>query len=329
MTATETTLLHAAHAVDADTVTDDGWILIDGDTIRAVGSGPQAPAADRSVDLGDATLVPGFIDLHGHGGAHGAYDNSADEIHAALAMHRRHGTTRTVLSLVANTIDTLARSLDTIRAVMAEDPLVLGAHLEGPFLSAYNHGAHEPGFLLDPSREHVNALLAAGSGVLRQVTIAPELDGALEAVRHIAANGVIAAVGHTAATADVAAAAFEAGATILTHAFHAMPGIHHRQPGPIMAAVADEGSPRRPASPSSATSEGSIPNCPLIRTSAPRRVSGSRHASTGSRTARSRNSSGYFLRAPMTLIIPLSESVHQTRGGTALGVGRSSAVDRG
>lgn len=240
MTATETTLLRAARAVDARTIIDDAWILIDGDAIRAVGSGPDAPAADRNVDLGGHTLVPGFIDLHGHGGAHGAYDNGPDEIHAALAMHRQHGTTRSVLSLVANPIPNLTRSLDTIRDVMTDDPLVLGAHLEGPFLSAHNHGAHEPDFLLEPSRANVDQLLTAGAGVLRQVTVAPELDDALDAIRHLTANGVLVAVGHTVADAATALAAFDAGATLLTHAFNAMPGIHHRKPGPIVAAAADD-----------------------------------------------------------------------------------------
>ncbi len=133
-------------------------------------------------NLGPLTLVPGFIDLHGHGGATGAYDNGLDEISTALALHRSHGTTRAVLSLVANPIPTLKGSLNTIRQIIASDPLVLGAHLEGPFLSHHNHGAHEPSYLIEPTRAHVDALLTAGEGVLRQVTIAPELNGATDAI---------------------------------------------------------------------------------------------------------------------------------------------------
>ncbi|WP_236794372.1 N-acetylglucosamine-6-phosphate deacetylase [Amycolatopsis sp. GM8] len=239
-TPTKTTLLRAARAIDAYTDTTDAWIFAAGGIIRAVGSGPDAPAADQFADLGDATLVPGFIDLHGHGGASGAYDNAADEILAALAMHRRHGTTRSVLSLVANPIPALTRSLATIREVMAEDPLVLGVHLEGPFLSAHNQGAHERGFLLDPARQTIDKLLEAADGALRQVTIAPELTGATDAIRHLVDHDVLTAVGHTVATYDQARAAFDAGATLLTHTFNAMPGIHHRNPGPVAAAVADD-----------------------------------------------------------------------------------------
>jgi N-acetylglucosamine-6-phosphate deacetylase len=237
---TGTTLLRAARAVDARGTTADAWVLLDGDAIVAVGSGREAPDADRAVDLGDATLVPGFVDLHVHGGAGGSHDDGAEGIRAAVALHRRHGTTRSVLSLVANPVPDLVRSLGAIREAMAADPTVLGAHLEGPFLSPHAAGAHAHEHLADPTPARIDALLEAGEGVLRQVTIAPELDGALDAIRRLVAAGVVAAVGHTTCSGDVARAAFDAGATVLTHAFNAMPGIHHREPGPIVAALADE-----------------------------------------------------------------------------------------
>ena len=218
--------------------TADGWVLLAGDTIRAVGSGPDAPAADRVVDLGDAVLTPGFVDLHGHGGATESYED--DSVAASLAMHRSHGTTRSVLSLVANPVPVLAATLQRVRSVMAVDPLVVGVHLEGPFLSPHNKGAHNESFLVAPTPADVDALLSAGEGTIRQVTIAPELPGALDAVRRFVSAGVVVAVGHTVATDDQAQAAFDAGATLLTHAFNAMPGLHHRAPGPIGAAIADD-----------------------------------------------------------------------------------------
>ncbi|MGG7306784.1 N-acetylglucosamine-6-phosphate deacetylase [Curtobacterium sp. AB451] len=234
-------MFRSAHVVDAGGSTADGWVLVVGDRIHAVGSGSEGPTAtsvDEVVDLGDAVLVPGFIDLHGHGGGGVAYEDEA--VGAALTVHRSHGTTRSVLSLVANPVPALTASLDRIRAVMADDPLVLGVHLEGPFLSPHNKGAHNESFLIDPSPAAVEALLEAGEGVIRQVTVAPELPGALDAVRRFVAAGVTVAVGHTVGTYDQARAAFDAGATLLTHAFNAMPGLHHRAPGPIGAAVADD-----------------------------------------------------------------------------------------
>lgn len=232
------TLVRASRVVDAAGSTADGWVLLAGDVVHAVGSGPEAPAADQVVDLGDAVLTPGFTDLHGHGGATESYED--DSFAESLAVHRAHGTTRSVLSLVANPVPALADSLARIRSVMATDPLVLGVHLEGPFLSPHNKGAHNESFLIDPSPAAVDALLEAGAGVIRQVTIAPELPGALDAVRRFVAAGVTVAVGHTVGTYDQARAAFDAGATLLTHAFNAMPGLHHRAPGPIGAAVADD-----------------------------------------------------------------------------------------
>lgn len=235
------TLVRSARVVDAAGSTTDGWVLVVGDRIHAVGSGTEVPAAssvDEVVDLGDAVLTPGFIDLHGHGGGGAAHED--DSFASALAVHRAHGTTRSVLSLVANPVPALAASLAHVRAVMADDPLVLGVHLEGPFLSPHNKGAHNASFLVDPSPDAVSALLDAGAGVLRQVTIAPELPGALAAVERFVAAGVTVAVGHTVCSYDQARAAFDAGATLLTHAFNAMPGIHHRAPGPIPAAVADD-----------------------------------------------------------------------------------------
>lgn len=240
MTISCRTLIRAARAVDARTDIENAWVLLNGNHIEAVGTGPEAPAAYRVVDAGDAVLVPGFIDIHGHGGGRGAYDNGPEEIAAALTLHRQHGTTRAVLSLVANPIPALAQSLATIRRVMTSDSLVLGAHLEGPFLSPGNHGAHNPHAFLAPTRENVDTIMTLGQGVLRQVTIAPELDGALDAVRQLVAAGVVVAVGHTLASDETARKAFDAGATVLTHAFNAMPGIHHRHPGPIIAAVEDD-----------------------------------------------------------------------------------------
>ncbi|MDY1006118.1 N-acetylglucosamine-6-phosphate deacetylase [Curtobacterium sp. CFBP9011] len=234
---TRTTLVRAARLVDGAGPVPDGWVLVGGETILQAGTG-VAPDADEVVDLGDATLVPGFVDLHGHGGATQAYED--DDFSAALAAHRAHGTTRSVVSLVANPVPDLVRSLGRIRDVMATDPLLLGAHLEGPFLSPDNKGAHNEDFLVAPTPAAVEALLAAGEGVIRQVTIAPELPGALEAVRRFVEAGVTVAVGHTVGTYEQARAAFDAGATVLTHAFNAMPGLHHRRPGPIGAAVEDE-----------------------------------------------------------------------------------------
>lgn len=233
-----TTLLHSVIAVDARGETPDAWLLLDGDAISATGAGPDRPAADELVDLSGCWLAPGFIDLHGHGG--GGEDYGSGDLPTALATHRAHGTTRSVVSLVAEPIEMLEEQLARIARLAAVDPTLLGSHLEGPFLAPTRRGAHAEQMLRTPDAETIDRLLAAAAGTLRQVTIAPELPGGLDAVRRFVAAGVVVAIGHTEADADIARASFDAGATLLTHAFNAMPGIHHRSPGPVVAAFEDE-----------------------------------------------------------------------------------------
>jgi N-acetylglucosamine-6-phosphate deacetylase len=232
-------LFHGAAKIDAAGRVDDFWMRVAGGRIVETGTGRPTGDEDR-VDLDGGVLVPGFVDLHAHGAGGHAYDDGEDAIRAALATHRAHGTTRSVVSLVANPLPMLAASLETIARIAGTDPLVLGAHLEAPFLAPARHGAHHPDFLRPPEPEAAERLLAAAAGTLAQVTLAPELPGALEAIDGFVAAGVRIAIGHTDADADTARRAFDRGASIVTHAYNAMPGIHHRDPGPIVAAFGDD-----------------------------------------------------------------------------------------
>jgi N-acetylglucosamine-6-phosphate deacetylase len=232
-------LFSHARKLDAQGQVDDFWALIDGDTIVSTGIG-AGPSADTVVDLGGDWLTPGFIDLHSHGAGGHSYDDGADAIRAGLAVHRAHGTTRSVVSLVTNPIAALETSLATIADLMTEDPLILGSHLEGPYLSPRRAGAHNPALLLEPQPAQLERLLDAARGTLRQVTIAPELPNAFELINVLVENGVVVAIGHTEADFELAMRAFDSGARLLTHAFNAMPGIGHRAPGPVVAAFEDE-----------------------------------------------------------------------------------------
>lgn len=241
-------IIHSARLVDAGRDTADAWVLVRDGRVAARGTGDAwRDAADAGTEVVDAVaaagtgavLVPGFIDIHGHGGGGAAYDDGIEAIRAARALHRSHGTTRAVVSLVTATLDRLAHRVAAVADLVASDETVLGSHLEGPFLDPGHHGAHDPGLLLPPTPDAVERLLAAGRGTVRQVTIAPELPGALAAIETIVGAGAAAAVGHTDADADASLRAFDAGATILTHAFNAMPGLHHRAPGPVGAATRD------------------------------------------------------------------------------------------
>ena len=241
-------LIHNARQVDAGGVTDGAWVYASGGLIEATGTGTTWRAdigarrsdQDALVDAQGMTLTPGFIDLHAHGGAGRRFEDGMPAIEAALAIHRRHGTTRSVVSLASSDLDSLARSLTDVAELTGRDPLVLGSHLEGPYLSPNRCGAHDPAVLRAPRLDEVTALVDAARGSLRQITIAPELPGALDAIRQLATQGVVAAVGHTEADYARTRAAFDAGATVLTHAYNGMPGIGHRAPGPVVAAFDDD-----------------------------------------------------------------------------------------
>lgn len=237
-------VVHSARLVDDGRVSEDAWVHLQHGRVAGSGTGDawRGVAADEVVDataLGDAgaVLSPGFVDIHVHGGGGSAFDDGPEAIRAARAVHRRHGTTSTVVSLVTAPMGALVRRTAMVAELARTDADILGAHLEGPFLDPAHRGAHDPAALVSPVA--VDALLDAADGTLRQVTLAPELPGSLEAIRILAEAGVTPAIGHTGADADLAAAAFDAGARVLTHAFNAMPGLHHRAPGPVGAASAD------------------------------------------------------------------------------------------
>ena len=239
-----TTVIHSATKVDADGLVEDFWLAFNGRALAAtgIGTGWHGWATTENATVVNASgrwLTPGFIDVHGHGGGGHAFDNGSDEINSAVATHRAHGTTRSVISLVANPIELLCRSLSSIADLSETDPLILGSHLEGPFLARNHRGAHNPAHLSLPTTEVVHQLLQAGRGTIRQVTLAPELPGALDAIDQFVAAGVVVAVGHTDADFALTKQAFDHGATVLTHAFNAMPGIKHREPGPVTAALGD------------------------------------------------------------------------------------------
>jgi beta-N-acetylhexosaminidase len=232
------TVLAHGRALDADGIVDDAWVQFSGERIVATGTGAP-PERGMVVDVEGAWLTPGFVDLHVHGGAGASVDDGPEGVRRTLELHRRHGTTRSLVSLVTAPLEELARSLAGIADLAEADPCLLGAHLEGPFLAASRCGAHAPAHLRPPTPSDLRTLVDAARGTLRVVTLAPELPGALTAVEQLAAAGTTVAVGHTDADAELAARAFDAGARVLTHAFNAMPGLHHRAPGPVGAAIAD------------------------------------------------------------------------------------------
>ncbi|NEG54405.1 N-acetylglucosamine-6-phosphate deacetylase [Bifidobacterium platyrrhinorum] len=252
--------VRGARKVDAAGVRDGWWTVSDArGVIVASGTGDEAfehacrtvgidPASRGSViDADGMILTPGYVDIHAHGAWQASFDDGPEGIDMARAGHAVHGTTRQVLSLITNPLDVMCRNIRVVRERMKSRPDILGCHLEGPFLALKRKGAHDPNCLRDPVDEIVDDMLDASGadpatgrpGCIRQITIAPELEHGVSAIRRFAAAGVVPAVGHCDADYATARAGFDAGAGIMTHMFNAMNGLHHREPGPIPAAVED------------------------------------------------------------------------------------------
>ena len=198
--------------------------------------GPDPLPAD---ELLDGWVVPGFVDTHCHGGNGADYATvDPSEARRAREFHRWHGTTTSLASLITADIDLLCSQLEAL-AVLVKEDLFAGIHLEGPFLSPVKCGAHDPALLRDPEPEILDRLLTAGGSALTMVTIAPELPGALAAIQRLANAGVTAAVGHTNCDERTVREALDAGATVATHLFNAMPPMAHREPGPVPTLLTD------------------------------------------------------------------------------------------
>ena len=264
-----TLVLVGADVVTPDAVLPGAWVAIADGLIAGVGppepgtGRPPAEVAQRAAELGAPVidlvgrrLLPGLVDLHVHGGGGAGFDlpapgrSGSDDpsgapmagaVPQALAAHRSHGTTRTLVSLVTGSPSLMVSSIRRVVEAVADDPSVLGIHLEGPFLAAAQRGVHDPAALLDPDPAVLDQFLTAGDGLISVVTIAPERPGAPDLIRRLVEAGVHAAVGHSDADYDQARRAFDEGADLVTHTFNGMRPLHHRDPGIVGAAVDSAG----------------------------------------------------------------------------------------
>ncbi|MGY4971704.1 N-acetylglucosamine-6-phosphate deacetylase [Streptomyces sp. SceaMP-e96] len=237
------TILAGARIARPSGVVERGRITVEGGLIGDVHSRDVDLAEGVSgsvVDLTGHLIVPGFVDVHVHGGGGGSFSSAdPEECLSVVETHRRHGTTSMVASTVTGELPDLARQAAVLAELVQQGELA-GIHFEGPFISPHRCGAHQPELLRDPDPADVRKLLDAAHGTTSMMTVAPELPGGLESVRLLADAGVIAAVGHTDSSYDATREAIDAGATVATHLFNAMPALGHRAPGPVAALLEDE-----------------------------------------------------------------------------------------
>ena len=212
-----------------------GEVLVVNGRIAEVARRVETRQGAEVVGLEGAILAPGLIDLHVHGGnGVDTMDGEAGAIAGLSAFVAAHGVTGFLPTTVTAPLPEIERALKAVRrAVDGELPgaQVLGVHLEGPFFNRRRAGAQPLNWCVDPARDALQRLLATGEGLIRMMSLAPELPGALAAIETLTQHGIVASVGHTDATYAQAQAAFAAGARHVTHLFNAMSPLHHRERG--------------------------------------------------------------------------------------------------
>jgi len=221
----------------------DGFVKVENGRIAAIGQGEaRAPNGFEVYNAEGRLLSPGLIDLHVHGGG-GAdtLDGTSEALHTIALANAHMGTTSILPTLISASERRMMEALGTI-ARTAEGPrkgaVILGAHLEGPFINAQKRGVHPAEYIQDPSVEIFHQFLKAAGKWLKILTLAPEMPQALEVVKGSIAAGVIPSAGHTAATYLQMMAGFDAGICYAAHAFNAMSGFESREPGAVGALLA-------------------------------------------------------------------------------------------
>jgi N-acetylglucosamine-6-phosphate deacetylase len=245
-------VIHAGRLLTPQEVISDGVIVVDGGKIAAAGhrDSVRVPAGAHEVLARDMTVIPGFVDIHIHGaGGHDVMSSTEEALGAVARTVARHGTTSIVATTVTAPPDETRKCVEGISRYIAgpanahpPESLaaeIVGIHLEGPFISLTRRGVHPAGAIAKPSAKLLDRYLEAAGGMIKILTLAPEIPGALELVERAYARGVVVALGHTDATYEQAHTAIFRGARHAVHVFNAMRPFSHRETGVLGAVLTD------------------------------------------------------------------------------------------
>lgn len=230
--------------VSSSKLIEDGYVVIERGVIRDVGREPLGGSMSSEVNLSGYIAVPGFIDTHTHG-VKGLDVTSNPEPHRILEMSKyyvKHGVTSYVPTTVTAPHEVIIDACRAVREARLQwTPIdgsrILGIHLEGPYINPKAAGAQNTAYIRRPSIKELQEYIDASGKTVVQLTIAPEVDGALDLIRYASSLGIIVSAGHTDSSYEEGVKAVELGVLKATHIFNGMTRFHHREPGIALALI--------------------------------------------------------------------------------------------
>lgn len=223
--------------------------LVIDESNRIAGIYPSQPEEEITIDLQGDWLSLGGVDLQINGGLGLAFPDLTfqhlDKLHEICAYLWQTGVDQFLPTIVTSSVPKIQQALAVIaefrqRPLATQEAEIIGVHLEGPFLNNEKKGAHPAEFLLPLTLDNVKNVLGDYGKIVKIITLAPELDSTATVIPYLTAQGIVVSLGHSQATAEEAEIAFQQGASMVTHAFNAMPSLHHRQPGLLATAIVNE-----------------------------------------------------------------------------------------
>ena len=219
---------------DGETLRQNHWVTLD-ENILEIGSDDSfLQHSGELIDGKNGFITPKLVDTHIHGGNGNSNDDGLQAMNSVIEFHAQFGVGKTMLSLISAPVDDMVALVETASKIT--DSRFLGLHLEGPFISEQYKGAHDPTVLHAPTLAEVESIIEASNGVVKSMTIAPELITDQQ-LALLMTNDIVPCFGHSAADYDLTKRFFAKGPRVMTHAFNGMSGIHHRKPGPVPAAL--------------------------------------------------------------------------------------------